>query len=297
MKGGKNRQPLGYTILEVMIVLMISGFMFLLASQFINGKQERTGFTSGANEMASKLQDIIQQVSAGQYSDIPLTCTQGGGAGSPPTFAQQVSLSQGAESDCVFVGKFIHFWTNSVASDYEVFTLAGNRLIPGTSDPAVKSTDVVPVPVFGNNIDLTVQSSTPQSLEIDPTGSLHGITVISAATGLAQAGINGLGFVQSFGTLVTSGTDKGTYNPGSQTINLVYNSALNRTQPPGIGANGSIVTMRNNPLLYATSASICLTDGTQFAVVRIGNTGSTDQSSQLSVTAHIIGVTGDPTCH
>ena len=59
MLGGRNRhskQPFGYTIVEVMIVLAVSSAMFLIAANFINGKQERTAFSQGSNEMVSQLQ-------------------------------------------------------------------------------------------------------------------------------------------------------------------------------------------------------------------------------------------------
>lgn len=55
MKGGKS--PLGYTVVEVMIVLAVSGIMFLVAANFINGKQQKTSFANGVNEMASRIQD------------------------------------------------------------------------------------------------------------------------------------------------------------------------------------------------------------------------------------------------
>ena len=68
MNGGKR--PLGYTIIEVMIVLAVSGVMFIIAASFISGKQESTAFTEGANEFASQLQQTIAEVADGQYSDV-----------------------------------------------------------------------------------------------------------------------------------------------------------------------------------------------------------------------------------
>ena len=82
MLGGKNKQPLGYTIIEVMIVLAVSGLMFIIAATFINGKQQRATFTAGVNEMASELQNVIEQVNDGSYADVPLNCVSAG-AGFP----------------------------------------------------------------------------------------------------------------------------------------------------------------------------------------------------------------------
>jgi prepilin-type N-terminal cleavage/methylation domain-containing protein len=284
MKGGKNRQPLGYTIIEVMIVLAVSGFMFLIATTFINGKQAHTAFTAGVNEMASQLQDAIQQVNAGEYSDIPLTCTPG----SPPQFANSASPSQGTASGCVFVGKFFHFWTNQGPSAYEVFTLGGNRLVG--IDPAVSLTDVDPVPVQGLGLDLTVQNTIPQSLQIHSGGTINGVRVVDAS-GNTHSGNYGFGFIESLGSLAAGGVGA-TYASGAQAINLVYDLGLTipvQNEASVIGA----LTTTPTPLQYARSASICLSDGGQFATISIGDTRSTN----LSVNAHILGRAGDATCN
>lgn len=102
MKGVK--QPLGYTIIEVMIVLAISGLMFLIAANFISGKEESTSFTEGTNEFVTDMQSVINQVTDGQYSDISFQCVSSGGTLSFPSGG-----SQGTNPACVFLGKFLYF--------------------------------------------------------------------------------------------------------------------------------------------------------------------------------------------
>ena len=297
MKGGKNRQPLGYTILEVMIVLAVSGIMFLIAASFISGKQERTAFVAGVNNMTAQLQDAIQQVTAGQYSDIPLTCTAGM-PGNPPTFSGSLSPSQGTANRCVFVGKFFHFWTNdapggpSGPAAYDVFTLAGNRLVNG--NPAVNLTDVDPAPVYGPTVNLTTQNTIPQTLDINTGGSIGGITVVDTSNS-PHTGVYGFGFMESLGALATGGHDAGTYLSGSQTTNLVYSPHLTTQNQSGTAAIG-IMSSPANPLAYAKAVTICLSDGTQYATISIGDVNSTN----LNVTAHILGPKlgfGNLTCH
>ncbi len=75
MPGGRNRQSLGYTIVEVLVVLAVSSFMFVIAANFINGRQERASFASGSNDLASALRNVLNQVADGHYSDVPMTCT------------------------------------------------------------------------------------------------------------------------------------------------------------------------------------------------------------------------------
>ncbi len=105
MKGGKL--PLGYTIVEVLVVLAVSGVLFLLAADFITGKQSKTSFQQGSNELVSRLQAIVEEVSTGHYADIPLTCD----AFSNPSrlIFDPTVKPQGSNQDCVFLGKIIHF--------------------------------------------------------------------------------------------------------------------------------------------------------------------------------------------
>ncbi len=273
MKGGKR--PPGYTIIEVMIVLAISGVMFLIAATFISGKQERTAFTAGVNDMASNIQDTIEQVTDGQYSDIPLTCTAG--TSSYPTFSAVANSQQGTQYGCVFLGKFFHFAGGATGTPgspkYEIFSLAGNRLT-GAGNPAINLSDIWPVPIASSDLslDLTTQQVVPQNLDvIDVT-----ITYGSAST---SAPNYGFGFIQSQGALNNSPGLNSLYAPGAQTVGLVYDSGLTTS---GMSEPSAIQAFQNPMTIVApaTTASVCLTDGTRYATIDVGaTTGNGDQLS------------------
>ncbi|HEX5743863.1 MAG TPA: prepilin-type N-terminal cleavage/methylation domain-containing protein [Candidatus Saccharimonadales bacterium] len=262
MKGGKS--PLGYTIVEVMIVLAVSGLMFLIAANFINGKQQKTTFTSGVNETASRIQDVIEQVTDGEYSDVPFSCSAGGGAALSISVSSDPGKIQGTNPDCVFIGKLLHFSVGGDASAYEVFSLAAAR----------SSTDLGPdvTPVRGGGIDLTIQQIVPQYLEISPTG----VTVAGK-----PGHYYGFGFTQSQGT---AGDSPGTYASGAQTIGLVYSPGL-MTKTAGTSAAASSIT---GNVAAAKAASFCLTDGDRYAEISMGGTGT---GSQLDVRVKIKGST------
>lgn len=120
MRGGKNKT--GYTIVEVLIVLAISSAMFIAANAFLSGRVAETNFRTGANEMASRLQDTINQVSSGQYSDIPKgNCTVNAG-----TLSFDLSpKEQGTNINCVFIGKFYTYTSNN--NPYTVELVAGKK--------------------------------------------------------------------------------------------------------------------------------------------------------------------------
>jgi prepilin-type N-terminal cleavage/methylation domain-containing protein len=233
----RGERPAGYTIIEVMIVLAVSGLMFVIAASFINGKQAKTAFTAGVNEMASRMQDTIEQVVNGKYSDVLLTCS-----GTPPSFFNiQIgsSTGQGTNPDCVFLGKILHFTQDS--STYEIFSTAGFRLDnngePATSLGSSGIAEVDP---------LTTQESIPQNLTVSKMTPKYGI-----------------GYIQSQGTLATGGLKN-----GSQNVSLYQVTSINSNMTnAGSQINSSTVVPTNN-------ATICLTDGTRYAEIVLGSNGN-----------------------
>lgn len=257
MLGGKNKHmPLGYTIVEVMIVLAISGMMFLIAANFINGKQERASFNEGVNTMASRMQGVIDQVASGKYSDADLVCPVGGVTASP----------QGTNSTCVFLGKLIYFGydPSNHNSSYATFTLAGLRVDthgnPFTSPQAAHAT-VITSP------DLTIKQTTPQNLTI------HRVTINGTISSF------GLGFFQNPGLDSTGNIAQG----GAGTIDLYY--------VPSLAAGQNVIYAENQiqagTLSRAKSADICLTDGARFADITLG----TDNGNPLNVGVKMDGST------
>ncbi len=263
MKGGKR--PLGYTIIEVMIVLAVSGVMFVIAASFISGKEGSTAFTEGTNEFASQLQQVISLVGDGQYSDVNLDCSVSLPGNTLTFTAKAPGVSdQGTNSGCDFLGKFIHFSESGQKTAFEIFSLAGAR----TDDTLASAT-----PIVGNNIDLTTQGTTPQSLDVldvkvtDASGNTHNS--------------DGIGFVQS---QATCDVDDNCVS-GSQTVSMVYAPSLDT--PAGASMNEtqarSAITGNLDP---ATSAVICMTDNTRYATITLGD--STNHSSPLNAVVQYI---------
>lgn len=268
MKGGRSPRelPLGYTVLEVMIVLAVSGVMFLIAANFINGKQQSASFTNGVNELASRIQDVIEQVSDGQYSDVPFDC-QPQGAGLLVTGSTAPGKSQGSNPDCVFIGKFMHFSPGGTSSRYEVFSLAALR----------SSTSLGPdvTPVRGAGVDLTDQQLVPQNLQVVNTGANRGVRVTGH-----PGRYYGFGFTQSQGSATAAG---GTYASGAQTVGLVYSPALTSR----VATENQAATSITGSVAAADGVSFFVTDGDRCAQISIGGGGAATSSSQLDVNVQV----------
>ena len=262
MKGGKT--PLGYTIVEVMIVLAISGAMFLIASSFISTKQERTAFTQGVNALTTDIQDTIQEVTDGKFSDIPIGCNFT--LGSPNVLTLNVPAnSQGGNPKCIFAGKFIHFSVagtgGPAAQRYEPFSLAGGRSATTYTD--AKITPVTTALLGGVSLyELTSAGIVPQSLDVKQ------VRINGSATDNF-----GIGFVTSLGTI--SG---GKYISGSQRVQLAATSAAITGGGSSMNRQAAAEKVKAG-IVLVNSVDICVYDGTKHAHITIG-----DNNNQLAAT-------------
>jgi len=259
MRGGKNRQPLGYTIVEVMIVLAVSGVMFVIAAGFINGKQARAAFTTGVNEMASTIQDTLDQVSDGKYSDIPLNCSFNG---SQTSITSGGSNQQGTNATCVFLGKMIRWDVG--AADYTVYSLAGGR----STDFATGTTDITNLSAADPRVitDLNTTGSVPQQLTVEK------ITIDSLTYTGSPPYDPVFGFLQSLGT--SSG---GALKTGGQTIGLYY---MNLQQHTPIQSSVPL------SIMPASTIDMCLTDDTRTAHITIGSGNDSQQAVNVRMTGN-----------
>ena len=267
MKGGK--QPLGYTIVEVMIVLAVSGVMFIIAANFVSGKQAKIAFNQGVNTMASNIQSTIEDAVDGRYSDIPINCAVNG-AGSRYLSFSTAGGGQGSRQSCVYLGKLYHFVVNRPGTpdnrnNYEIFDLAGAKLSPSNGPLTLLSQSALTTitPQTGTAVtDFTFSGVIPQNLLV---------------TGMKVDGTSGIydfGFVQGFG-LTTSAP--GSYSSGSQTVSMIANKNVGAdlttfsvaTVNSGNGAHVNEATVTT-----VQTVIICITDGTRTANITIGDSGS-----------------------
>ena len=266
MLGGKNkqtRQPLGYTIVEVMIVLAVSGIMFLIAAQFINGKQEKAAFTQGSNDMASKLQQVVQDVTDGHYSDVPLTCTvSGSGVGATISVTTTSSGEQGTASDCVFLGKIVSFYDTSGGTNrnnYSIFSIAAARNITSIPNNLIAA--------VGGSPSLTTQSVTPQNLYVKK------MTIVDASSGspsVNPSNTYNIGFLQGLGNV---DKNTGSYLTGAQQpVQLVYADTTHNKMGDESYIAGTTIRLAKN-------ATICVSDGARNADIFIGGSTSPQQAS------------------
>ncbi|MDQ2973686.1 MAG: hypothetical protein M3Q79_04375, partial [bacterium] len=197
----------GYTILEVMIFLAISGLIFVSAAAGVNGRQQRVQYTQSIRDFEGQMEDVLNDVAAGYYpAPTGFECRALGGGNPRPDFttAGGTPDEHGGSDDCISVGKAVLFNLNgnNDADDFALATLVGVRpSIESNSKVAVESTN--PKVAYDNNpgnpFDLTEFKGLRFGLrvtgiyDIAPPYTSYGAIVIASGFDSSSASIkNGL---------------------------------------------------------------------------------------------------------
>lgn len=104
----------GYTIIETLIVLAVSGMLFGSVVFAMSQQNRRTQFTQSVQTFEQELGDIINDVETGYYPSNGTVSCNGGAAG-----------AQGTNVGCIFIGKAIQSPLST--ESFDAFTLYGTR--------------------------------------------------------------------------------------------------------------------------------------------------------------------------
>lgn len=150
----------GYTLIEVMIFLAISGVLFVSAVALIQGQQGRTQFSQSIRDIDSKITQYATEVSASYFpSTEKYSCSAVAGRPKLTPLAAS-SKALGSNEDCIVLGKALQFHTTpgSVDDSLTSYTILGLRAfdvsVPGTPTPGNPTPPDVTkqVPVYSLNL-------------------------------------------------------------------------------------------------------------------------------------------------
>jgi type II secretory pathway pseudopilin PulG len=122
----------GYTILEVMLFMAISSFMFVIAANAVSGKQDNIEFRQAMNDINSQVRDAINDVNNGLFSSTQtFSCTANSIGSAPkidPIGPSASNQSQGTNKSCTFIGKAIQFSpAGTEDKEFKIYTIAGRQ--------------------------------------------------------------------------------------------------------------------------------------------------------------------------
>ncbi len=267
----------GFTIVEVLIVLAVTGALFISAVALISGRQNKTQFSTSINEIKTQIQQVISDVQTGFYPTSNNLICQVNGAGN--MVFSSGSTSQGANSDCTFMGKVVQFGVSTTEPEqFIVYSVAGKRVNPAGTD--VKNyVEAKPTVMTTNTANPTNTPTIVDTLQ-------YGLTIVPGSLtyteGATTTAIGSIGFLS---TLADFDADRS----GSQQVQLlpVKGSALNVTPAAAVASiNNTASGLAASPVTPSGGVTMCFASGTtnQSGRISIGGNGR-----ELSVTLKIVG--------
>lgn len=290
MKTGVARS--GYTIVEVMIFLAISGALLMAAMVMLSGQQAKTEFAQAARDFESRIRDIINDVSVGYYpNDGNIKCE----AGPAGVILSTSSGELGTNAQCIFVGKVIQFAPKLNPGSVRIYTVAGLRqtaLGPGSLREVNSLEEAVPKIIAREGGDPV---SVPEVFDDVSLGPMK-VGKVTYSTNVSSHETAGVGFFTTFKGNTSGGLRSGfassSLGPipigagaGPTTLDQDYSGFIERTNKK----------MRHHQfrdsLNPANGVTICLlsTGTNQRAILTIGG-----QAKTLSTDMFIEGGTTCP---
>lgn len=271
----------GFTIVESMIVLGVTGVLFLSLVGMVSGQQSKARFKASMTDITTQIQSQINEVATGFYpSQANFSCSGAGGV---------VSISAGASTlgtngGCTYLGRAMMYATSPVTADneeYVIQTLVGVRKTALGRDPAdlrEASTRALARGVSTNNVGWppAVDGSTLKTLyhgtQLVSMNSLNGGPGVEKIAGFAivaapnqQLTFNTVGSTES-GTIVPS------------IIPIPYEGV-----PSGVGvspAEGVDLINRSLGIIGGTAIPADASDG---PIEMCFRSGTTNQSGKVTI--------------
>ena len=281
----------GFTIIEVMIVLAVSGLILASAAALFSGKQSRTEFAVAANQFQTQVQSIINDAGNGynptgstQYK-YDFSCS--GYTSAPPTFTTITSgySSQGSNGPlsspsstigCIFLGKVMDFGIGSpTSSQINIYSIVGDQDEPNTSIPAEGILDSDPV-LLANTA--AGQQDLPQAIHdyleygtyiecVQPSYSVN--TVFQPSSCNPTSSLISVAFtINSSASTPGGSVSASSIVPLNEGYNLATQPTDTISQVAAI--NTALTTIPATSVNPAGGVYICLTDGTRSALLSIG---------------------------
>ena len=264
----------GFTIVETMVVLAVTGALFLAAVVLVAGQQNKVAFQQAINDEQSVIQQTISEVSTGYYNNTGGFACDGT---SGTVKLTNGSAGQGSNTGCILLGKAIEFGVQGTdPQQYAVFPIAGLQDNGGKldqSDPQAVAPGVV------HNTGLAGAIT---------TGSLHnGLKAVSMQynNGGGWQNIGAVAFLTGLGSYDSSTSE---LLSGAQQVSLV---PVVGSDPSGNLQTGSKATadaiynnLASSPVNPSGGVQICFASGgtNKSGLITIGSNGRA-----LSVTLQI----------
>lgn len=263
----------GFTIIEISVVLAVTGLMIVYALAYVLNKPANARFHTSIGDFQTSVEQIINQTTNGQYiNNSNYSCTPG--SASHPTISTLSSANQGTNYGCVFLGKIIQFNPNSGTASptqYIVYPVVGNQYYSGSITDTIAHS--YPYLVSNDSQTTTIESGLKvvSVYALNSTGTKISTTAIGVLAGDASGNL-----------LTTSGSD---LNSGPEPSSLYFDNKSSFN--PGISTStlsgdvSDTSTSANTDFQYASQVTICIANSTKSASLQIGENGGLNDTLRV----------------
>lgn len=118
LRFGRRSTPGGFTVVETMVVLSVTGALFVSIVMVVAGRQQQVQFNQAVSNIKAEIETVINEAQTGYPGGDSIACRY---AGNTPTTTTP-------DNSCIFLGKAIQFTTNATEKDrIAVHTVVGQR--------------------------------------------------------------------------------------------------------------------------------------------------------------------------
>jgi prepilin-type N-terminal cleavage/methylation domain-containing protein len=254
MKGA----PGGFTIIEVMIVLAISGLMLSSAIVVFSGRRESTDFSQSVLDVRSHIQSVANGVSSLAVPGLQQYVCSPANIGGLGIMRPVLSSGSSTGQDCIYLGQALQVTPDSTTiSAYPIFGL--RTIYNGISDSGVASAtiaDAHPEPA----VDSAAPANPAKLLLVNDYSILNGLQVLSATYSGSENDI--LTIYTSLQDSNTSGNEISLASFGYTGASTDPKTILKQCiEANGCPADGNSVT--------TTAWKLCLTDTRRQALITV----------------------------
>lgn len=255
-RGGRSASS-GFTIVETLIVLAVTGVLFVSIAGVIEGKRQKTEFKQSTNAIKSQIEQIINETQSGYFpSGAKFSCKAPSDSSGKLVFPG-AAASQGTNNECMFLGKVIQF-SKAYGDDPEVYA---TYIVAGRRQTEAKKN----VTSFDDSTPTVVDPGNPSESVTNKTSLQYGLK-LKWAQYQTKDDIGAVGFFSYFGD------DQGLARGSSTTqvvpiLNTPRTVANEAKVIKNIDENMVSSFANKNP---ASGVKLCFTDGDRSALITVG---------------------------
>lgn len=126
----KLAQKQGFTIVETLIVLAVTGVLFVSVIAAFGGRQQQVEFTQGINLVKTEIEQAMNEVETGYYPNAKnFKCQElpDGSLDIDEGESELTATEQGKNTGCLFLGKVLQFGIDGDMTRYDVLTIVGRQ--------------------------------------------------------------------------------------------------------------------------------------------------------------------------